>query len=169
MHTNSPQHILISPDFKAHQSQLTGPSGPERSSSEVLQSVCQTCICELIILHSIWWVFLLLPHRLCSQTNISPVCMASVIISAQTRPKLPENALKRASLDVLLVPRNHNHSSVFGRQTAFSELTLLSVNNVVKNEAKHRLRVKRNWKHEELQISADLVVKAFWFYSELMW
>lgn len=31
MHTNSQQHILISPEFKAHQSQLTGPPGPPRA------------------------------------------------------------------------------------------------------------------------------------------
>lgn len=31
MHTNSQQHILISPESKAHQSQLTSPSDPARA------------------------------------------------------------------------------------------------------------------------------------------
>lgn len=31
IHTNSQQHILISPESKAHQSQLTDPPGPARA------------------------------------------------------------------------------------------------------------------------------------------
>lgn len=53
MHTNSQQHILISPEFKAHQSQLTGPPGPTRAILKKCFILClsDTCESELMTLH----------------------------------------------------------------------------------------------------------------------
>lgn len=70
MHTNSQQHILISPEFKAHQSLLTDPPGPPRA---ILKK------CFILSVRHMWiwvddfasyaWVFLLPPYRLCSRCN----------------------------------------------------------------------------------------------------
>lgn len=70
MHTNSQQHILISPESKAHQSQLTGPPGPARA---ILKK------CFILSVRHMWiwaddfascvWEFLLPPRRVCSGCN----------------------------------------------------------------------------------------------------
>lgn len=84
MHTNSQQHILISPESKAHQSQLTGLPGPARA---ILKK------CFILPVRHMWiwaddfatyvWEFLLPPQHLCSRCNdISGGCcvMAAIII-----------------------------------------------------------------------------------------
>lgn len=67
MHTYSQQHILISPEFKAHQSQLTGPPCPPRA-------ILKKCFI-LSVRHHLdlsWWLcilFLLPSQCLCSGCN----------------------------------------------------------------------------------------------------
>lgn len=51
MHTNSQQHTLISPESKAHQSQLTGAPGPARAILKKCFILPDTCGCELMTLH----------------------------------------------------------------------------------------------------------------------
>lgn len=70
MHTNSQQHILISPDSKAHQSQLTGPPEPARA---ILKKSFILSVRHMWIwaddFASYVWVFLLPPRHLCSGFN----------------------------------------------------------------------------------------------------
>lgn len=91
MHTNSQQHILISPESKAHQSQLTGLPGPARA---ILKK------CFILPVRHMWiwaddfatyvWEFLLPPRHLCSRYNdISGGCsvMAAVIICNRSKAR----------------------------------------------------------------------------------
>lgn len=99
MHTNSQQHILISPEFKAHQSQLTGPPGPTRAILKKCFILClsDTCESELMTLHLVSATFygsynIFDPSKVKFELKIKQKCSQTFLISSPPSvPLLPRS------------------------------------------------------------------------------
>lgn len=123
MHTNSQQHILISPESKAHQSQLTSPPGPARA---ILKK------CFILSVRHMWIraddfasyvrVFLLPPRRLCSGCNdfSAAGCVAAAIVLTQARPNLIWTKDQAPNVPrVTLITSHHQYVSYLSPETDF--------------------------------------------------